>query len=304
MKECSNCHQQIADGASFCTKCGAKQTAGKLCPRCHAEAAPTAKFCTKCGCSFAQSQAAAMQPQAGPAPASEKPSFITWLINAIVHPFEQYQAAPWYGLLILTLLIFINGWTFWSNRYEILKDLLIVNRWGFGSKLVTFLQQLNQQELDQLVSQVVKNYSLLKLIPLMTFAAALLIFVFALLLCKLGGYPQVSYTEIVNRAMHPGVYSLISVLLIAALFASMKPSASRFYAITVLAVLECLWLLVSIASAVPLSSGKSFKVKLLSALLRFVWFADIIAVCAGQVYLPFYIYSLIKELSTFISHFF
>lgn len=302
MKECPNCHQQIADNASFCPKCGAKQTTNKLCPRCHAEAAKTAKFCTHCGYSFRQE---AVQAQTGQATStSEKPSFIAWLINAIVHPFEKYPAGPWYGLLILFVLIFGNGWAFWSNRYEILKDWLMVDRWGYGSTLVTFLQQLNQQELDRLVSQVVKNYNLLKMVPLMTFAAALLGFALALLLREQGGYPRVSYTEIVNRAMHPAIYSLLIVVIIAIIFASMEPSVSRFWITIVLSLLECLWLGISIASAVPLSSGKNFKDKMLSALLRFVWFIDIIAVCVGQAYLPFFIGSLLNKLTKFVSQFF
>ena len=64
MKECPNCHQQIADNASFYPKCGAKQTTNKLCPRCHAEAAKTAKICTHCGYSFRQE---AVQAQTGQA---------------------------------------------------------------------------------------------------------------------------------------------------------------------------------------------------------------------------------------------
>lgn len=178
----------------------------------------------------------------------------------------------------------------------------MVDRLEYGSKLVTFLQQLNQQELDRLVSQVVKNYNLLKMVPLMTFAAALL--GFALLLREQGGYPRVSYTEIVNQAMHPAIYSLLIVVIIAIIFASMEPSVSRFWITIVLSLLECLWLVISIASAVPLSSGKNFKDKILSALLRFVWFNDIIAVCVGQAYLPFFIGSLLNKLTKFVSQFF
>ena len=49
---CKHCGAQLADGATFCPSCGAKQEAPALkafCVSCGAELAEGAKFCKKCG---------------------------------------------------------------------------------------------------------------------------------------------------------------------------------------------------------------------------------------------------------------
>jgi len=47
---CPKCGQQVAQGAKFCSGCGADMTPqGAKCPKCGATVAPGAKFCGECG---------------------------------------------------------------------------------------------------------------------------------------------------------------------------------------------------------------------------------------------------------------
>ena len=49
--KCGNCHTELADGVTFCNKCGTKVKVSESCkcPACGADYAHDAKFCGKCG---------------------------------------------------------------------------------------------------------------------------------------------------------------------------------------------------------------------------------------------------------------
>ena len=50
MKECIKCKQELADDATFCNACGAKQTQEqKTCSNCGAPIDEGTTFCSKCG---------------------------------------------------------------------------------------------------------------------------------------------------------------------------------------------------------------------------------------------------------------
>ncbi len=49
--KCGNCNAELADGVTFCNKCGTKVKVSAFCkcPKCGASCAYDVKFCGKCG---------------------------------------------------------------------------------------------------------------------------------------------------------------------------------------------------------------------------------------------------------------
>lgn len=47
--KCISCGAEIAEGASFCGRCGARAAANRYCPNCNAGLHPDASFCPSCG---------------------------------------------------------------------------------------------------------------------------------------------------------------------------------------------------------------------------------------------------------------
>lgn len=83
---CPSCHAEVEDGASFCTKCGARLDAPRTCPHCGAELADDALFCPHCGAKAAQPapEDKVNQEEAGPVsaePALDVPSAVSELVS-------------------------------------------------------------------------------------------------------------------------------------------------------------------------------------------------------------------------------
>jgi flagellar basal body-associated protein FliL/ribosomal protein L40E len=138
---CSNCGQELAPGAVFCTNCGTKKGAAPapapapepkkaVCANCGAELKPGMKFCTNCGTKVGEAAPAApktvptpppaapkapVAPQPAPAPAPQKPAKAPKPPKAPKAPKAPKQPKEKKGkgglifLIILLILVLLAG---------------------------------------------------------------------------------------------------------------------------------------------------------------------------------------------------
>ena len=122
---CSNCGQELAPGAVFCTNCGTKKGAAPapapapepkkaVCANCGAELKPGMKFCTNCGTKVGEAAPKAA-PKPAPAPAPQKPAKAPKPPKAPKAPKAPKQPKEKKGkgglifLIILLILVLLAG---------------------------------------------------------------------------------------------------------------------------------------------------------------------------------------------------